>query len=170
MMKPISGTRVKYYHICHRKLWLFDRDVQMEHTSDVVQQGELLHKTAYPQRAARFREIEIEGSKIDSYDPIDKVVHEMKRSPKMQKSDTAQLKFYIWLMEQHGLVGVTGLLEYPAQRQTEEVLLTDSDRAEIPLWVEEMEKLTADEAHCPPPIHKPFCKQCAYYDFCYVSD
>lgn len=170
-MKPLlSGTRVKYYHICHRKLWLFDRDVWMEQTSEAVQDGELLHKTAYPQRAARFREMEIEGSKIDAYDPHDKVVHEMKRSPKMIKSDTAQLKFYIWLLERHGIAGVTGLLEYPTQRQTEEVILTDADRQEILQWERGIEALTAEDAPCPPVINKPFCRQCAYYDFCYVQE
>lgn len=64
-MKALTATHVKYYHLCHRKLWLFDRDVWMEHTSEAVAAGELLHQTAYPQRAERYREISIGGSKID---------------------------------------------------------------------------------------------------------
>jgi CRISPR-associated exonuclease Cas4 len=34
-MKP-TGTHINYYHICHRKLWLFANNVQMEHNSDLV--------------------------------------------------------------------------------------------------------------------------------------
>ena len=41
-MKPLTATHVKYYHVCWRKLWLFDRDVWMEHTSEAVAGGELL--------------------------------------------------------------------------------------------------------------------------------
>lgn len=169
-MKPISGTRVKYFFICHRKLWLFDRDIWMEHTSGAVQEGELLHKTAYPKRAARFRELEINGSRIDAYDPQDNVVHELKRSPAMIKSDTAQLKFYLYLLESFGIIGATGILEYPKQRQTEAIILTDSDREDIKKWEKDIETLTLATADCPPVINKTFCKKCAYYEFCYVTE
>lgn len=169
-METLTGTRVKYFHICHRKLWLFDREVWMEHTSDAVADGELLHSTAYPQRPVRGREITLGGSKIDFYDPEANVVHEMKRSASMLHSDTAQLKFYLWLLEQHGIAGATGILEYPKQRRTEEVRLTDTDRAAIPQWEEGIARVTAPDAACPPVINKPICKQCAYYDFCYVAE
>jgi CRISPR-associated exonuclease Cas4 len=169
-METLTGTRVKYYHICHRKLWLFDRDVWMEHTSESVADGELLHSTAYPQRAARGREISLGGSKIDFYDPQTRVVHEMKRSASMPQADVAQLKFYLWLLEQHDISGATGLLEYPKQRRTEEVQLSDEDRAAIPLWEADIARITAPDAPCPPVINKPYCKRCAYYDFCYVEE
>ena len=169
-MAGITGTKVAYYHICLRKLWLFDRDVQMEHTSEVVEDGSLLHLSAYPQRAERYRELQFEGIKIDFYDPKDKLVHEIKRSNKMHAASVAQVKYYLYILERHGIPGVTGLLEYPTQRQTEEVFLTDADRAEILQWEAAIEKLTADDAPCPPVINKPFCRQCAYYDFCYVQE
>ena len=54
--------------------------------------GTLLHQTAYPQRAQRYREIQIEGIKIDFYDPQARVVHEIKRSTKMEAASVAQLQ------------------------------------------------------------------------------
>jgi CRISPR/Cas system-associated exonuclease Cas4 (RecB family) len=31
-----TATCVNYYHICHRKLWLFANGIRMEHTSDTI--------------------------------------------------------------------------------------------------------------------------------------
>jgi len=47
----ITATHINYYHICHRKLWLFSNGINMEHTSEMVADGKLLHETSYPQRA-----------------------------------------------------------------------------------------------------------------------
>lgn len=169
-MKPLTATHVKYYHLCRRKLWLFDRDVWMEHTSEAVAAGELLHLTAYPQRAERYREISIGGSKIDFYDPQRKVVHELKKSNKMEASNVAQVKYYLWLLEEHGVAGPTAILEYPKLRQTQTVELSHEDRTRIPEELAALRALLADGTACPPVIHKPFCQQCAYYEFCYVAE
>jgi len=169
-MKPLTATHVKYYHVCRRKLWLFDRDVWMEHTSEAVAGGELLHQTAYPQRAERYREISIGGSKIDFYDSQRKIIHELKSSNKLEHSHVAQLRYYLWLLEQHGVDGPTAILEYPKQRRTLTVALSDEDRARIPEELAALRAALADDAPCPPVINRPFCQQCAYYEFCYVGE
>ena len=51
----LTGKHINYFHICHRKLWLFDHGVSFQQTHEHVQDGTLLHLTAYPQRAKRFR-------------------------------------------------------------------------------------------------------------------
>jgi CRISPR-associated exonuclease Cas4 len=43
----ITGTHFNYYLICHRKLRLFANGIQMEHTSDAVYEGKLIHETSY---------------------------------------------------------------------------------------------------------------------------
>jgi len=48
----ITGTHISYYLVCHRKLWLFSHEIRMEHTSDLVSEGRLIHETSYPQRPA----------------------------------------------------------------------------------------------------------------------
>ena len=40
----VNGTKVSYYYVCHRKLWLFDRKITMEDKSEKVLLGSLLHK------------------------------------------------------------------------------------------------------------------------------
>lgn len=165
----ITGKHINYYHICHRKLWLFDSGISFQQEHANVQDGSLLHETAYPQRAARFREIQIEGIKIDFYDPHERVVHEIKRSDKMEPASIAQLQYYLLVLERHGVQGPTGILEYPKIRRTQTVVLTAADRVAIETWEAGVADITTRE-QCPPVINKSFCKQCAYYDFCYVGE
>ncbi|HEX8426383.1 CRISPR-associated protein Cas4 [Hymenobacter sp.] len=165
----ITGKHINYYHICHRKLWLFHHGISFQQTHENVADGSLLHQTAYPQRAARYREIQIDGIKIDFYDPQDRVIHEIKRSDKLEHASVAQLQYYLCVLERHGVPEPTGLLEYPKLRQTQTVALTDADRAAIPQWETDVERIVT-AAGCPPVINKPLCKQCSYYEFCYVGE
>ena len=64
----MTGTHFNYYQICHRKLWLFANSINMEHTSDLVYDGKLIHESTYPQRSERYEELEIDGVKIDFAD------------------------------------------------------------------------------------------------------
>lgn len=165
----ITATHINYYFICQRKLWLFSNGINMEHSSDTVYEGKLIHETTYPQRPERYEEIEIEGSKIDFYDTKNKVVHEIKKSDKLEAAHEWQVKFYILLLERNGIEGVKGLLEYPTLRQTTKVELTDTDRQVLKEVEIEIVQIV-DGEDCPPTINKKMCKNCSYYDFCYVSE
>lgn len=168
-MRSINATLVNLYHVCHRELWLHANEVRMESTSETVQDGKLLHETAYPQRAERYREVLLGGSKIDFYDPKAKVVHEIKRSNKAEAAHVAQVKYYLWLLEESGVPGATGLLEYPRLRQTQPVQLTAEDRLLIPEWQADIRRII-DSPQCPAVINKPICRNCSYYEFCYVTE
>jgi CRISPR-associated exonuclease Cas4 len=165
----ITATHINYYFICHRKLWLFSNGIKMEHTSEAVQEGKLLHETSYPQRAERFTEIEVGGSVIDFYDAKNKIVHEIKKSASMEKAHEWQVKYYIWLLDQHGVNGVTGILEYPKLRETKEVLLTEEDKAYIPKLIEIIERIISVD-YASSKINKKFCMSCSYYEFCWVEE
>ncbi len=164
-----TGTQINYYFTCHRKLWLFGNGIQMEHNSELVAMGKLIHETSYTDRPERFQEVEIGPVKIDFYDRRDKVIHEVKKSDKLEESHRWQVKYYIYIMEQAGIVGVTGLLEYPKLRHTEEVLLTDSDREQLEIIVADITRIIASES-CPPAVTMGICKNCSYFDFCYASE
>ena len=107
---------------------LFANGVNMEQTSDTVYEGKLLHETSYERRSNRFSEVEIGSVKIDYFDQQNKVIHEIKKSSKLIESHIWQVKYYIWVFEQAGIEGVTGILEYPKEHNTEEVFLNESDR------------------------------------------
>ena len=141
----------------------------MEQTSNTVADGKLLHETSYPQRSDKYSEIEIDGSKIDFYDAKNKVIHELKRSDKMEVAHEWQLKYYILILEQNGVEGVTGILEYPKLKATSTIELTEADRVYLKLVMVNIEATVASEI-CPPLLKAKICKSCSYYDFCYVGE
>jgi len=131
--------------------------------------GKLIHETSYSDRPDRFQEVEIGPIKIDFYDKREKVIHEVKKSDKLEASHQWQVKYYIYIMEQAGIGGVTGLLEYPKLRHTEQVLLTNDDRKELETIMAAITVIIASES-CPPLVKMGICKNCSYYDFCYASE
>jgi CRISPR-associated exonuclease Cas4 len=165
----ITATHINIYHICHRELWLHANNIQMEHTSDTVYEGKLIGENTYSQRSERYTELEFDGVKIDFYDAKNRVVHEIKKSDRLAEAYTAQVKYNLWILEKNGIEGAVGILEYPKQRHTEGVELTDEDREKIPLWIEDIKRIIAEE-NCPKVINKPMCKQCSYCDFCYANE
>lgn len=164
-----NATLINYYHLCHRKMWLHANHIRMEHTSEAVAEGKQLHEQAYPQRAERYREIILDGSKIDFYDPYDKVVHEMKKSDKMEHSHVAQVQFYLYLLHKNGIEGATGLIEYPKLRQTQTVRLEEEDVPMVEAWMQDIERIVESE-RCPNRIAKSKCRSCSYFDFCYAAE
>lgn len=162
----VTATHINYFHICSRKLWLFSNGIQMEHTSDIVSEGKLIAESSYAQRSDRYTELAMDNIKIDFYDAKNKIIHETKKSDKMETAHEAQVKYYLYILEQNGVIGVKGLLEYPKLRQTKIVELTDEDRQSIPQWEKDIKSIVG-MPFLPPTIQSKSCKKCSYYDFCY---
>lgn len=163
------GTHFNYYQVCKRKLWLFANGITMEHTSDLVYEGKLIHEESYPQRSAKYEEIEFEGIRVDYYDAGNKVIHEIKKSDKIERAHEWQLKYYIYVFERNGIEGVTGILEYPVLRKKDIILLSDIDREMISDMEYSIRQLIESET-CPPLEKKKVCKNCSYLDFCYSGE
>lgn len=165
----VNATLVNLYHVCKREMWLHANGIRMEHTSDIVAEGKLIGETTYPQRPAKYTEIEIGGSKIDFYDAKNKVIHEIKKSNSVEQAHEWQVKYYIWLLAQAGVAGVSGIIEYPKLKHTAHVALTEADAVQLQETVNAIKDLVQQEA-CPPRINSKICKSCSYYDFCYVEE
>lgn len=173
----LTATHINYLEVCKRKLWLFANGINMEHTSDTVYDGKLLHESSYPQRAERYEEMLISAEyeditligQIDYFDARNKVIHEIKRSDKVEEAHVRQVKFYLWLLELNGVDGATGILEYPKLRKTDEVLFSDEDRQGLQKSVSEIQSLIENES-CPPTINAKICRNCSYFDFCYSRE
>lgn len=80
-----------------------------------------------------------------------------------------QVKYYIYIMGFNGIEGVTGLLEYPKERKTEEVFLSIPDKERIAELLSEIDSIIHSEK-CPREIKQAKCKNCSYFDFCYSSE
>ena len=156
----ITGTQVNYYLICRRKLWLFSHNINMEHTSEAVEIGALVHEHSYERKN---KELVFDGIKIDFFDKNHGVIHEVKKSKKMEEAHFWQLKFYIY----HFKLGlhVTGKIDYPLIRRTQTVELQLKTKRERML--DDIVKISEQEL--PPQIIKAkICKSCSYYELCYV--
>ena len=149
MEMNITGTHFNYYQICKRKLWLFANGISMEHTSDLVYEGKLVHEESYPQRSAKYEEVEMDGIKVDYYDTLHKVIHEIKKSDKVEVAHEWQLKYYMYVFEQNGIEGISGILEYPVLRKRDTVLLSDIDRETIVEMINEIKQVIESD-FCPP--------------------
>ncbi len=165
----MTGTHFNYYHVCKRKLWLFATGINMEHTSDLVYEGKLIHENSYLQRSERYQELEIDGIKLDYYDTAKKIIHETKKSDKIEEAHEWQLKYYIFVLEQNGIEGVSGILEYPTLRQKNNVILSESDRVYIKNVIQDIETILNSDS-CPPRLESRICKNCSYYEFCFVGE
>lgn len=141
----------------------------MEHTSDLVYEGKMLHENSYQQRSYKYEEIELDGIKVDFYDTRNKIIHEIKKSNKIEAAHEWQLKYYIYVFERNGIIGVTGILEYPLLRKKETIILSSIDKEAI----QDMEKeiISIGESNCCPPIEKTkICRNCSYFDFCFSGE
>ena len=173
----INATLINLYHVCPRECWLHANGVRMETTSDIVADGKLLHETSYPQRAEKYTEIELSATyegielsgKIDFYDANEKIIHETKRSDKVEEAHEWQVKYYIWLLELNGVEGAKAILEYPTLRHKSMVVLNEGDRQYLSEIIPAVAKLKESDI-CPPKINSKICKSCSYYELCYIGE
>ncbi len=158
----VTGTEFNYYLLCKRKLWLFAHDVEMEHTSDNVLLGKLIDEESYSRKK---KEIIIDNAvKIDFFD--NNTVHEVKKSNKMEDVHIGQVLYYIYRLRKKGVDIRKGVINYPKQKRTTEVILTPERENEIKNTVEKVIKIKNAE-QAPDVLNSKICKKCSYEDFCY---
>ena len=57
--------------------------------------------------------------------------------------------------------------DYPVVKERKEVFLTSEDEKILKDILKDIEKICLDEK-IPPVINEKMCKQCSYYEFCYI--
>lgn len=141
----------------------------MEQNSDLVAEGKLIGETSYLERSDKYTEVEIDGVKIDFYDARNQVVHEVKKSDKIEQAHIAQVKYYLYKLWLRGAKEAKGVIEYPVLKRKHLIVLDESDFQKIKHWEEEINILGASDI-CPPLLNKSICKKCSYNDFCYSGE
>lgn len=160
----INGTQIEYYFFCKRQLWLFSHQLNREHESDFVKMGRIIHEDSYEREK---KEIRIgENLVLDFADVQTRVIHEVKKSNKMEKAHEWQLKYYLYCLREWGIEDFSGELNYPKLRKTVQVDLSDEDIERLDEVLEDIEKIISGTA--PPPVKIKPCLKCAYYEYCFV--
>lgn len=164
MKKEITGVMIYYYKVCPRKLWYFYHEIQMEQENENVQIGKILDETAYKRDEKHIN--------IDNVINIDfirsqGILHEIKKSRKIEDAGIWQVKYYLYYLLQKGTTGINGKIDYPLLKQTVEVNLSEKDIEELKKILADIERITEEKT--PPKLEvKRICKSCAYYDLCYI--
>ncbi|MBI5253816.1 MAG: CRISPR-associated protein Cas4 [Euryarchaeota archaeon] len=156
-----TGTQVNYYFICKKKLWLFSHNLEMEHSSDLVLLGKLLHEGSY---ARKFREIMIENIKIDFVEKGCEI-HEVKKSRRIEKAHVYQLLYYLYYLKKFE-IPARGIINYPLLRKTVEVELTEEKEREMEEILSEIGQILS-QGNPPSVEKKSYCKKCSYYELCW---
>lgn len=163
-MYSTTATHINYYFVCKRKLWLFSHQLNREHESDIVKMGRIIHEDSYEREK---KEIRIgENLVLDFADVQTRVIHEVKKSNKMEKAHEWQLKYYLYCLREWGIEDFSGELNYPKLRKTVQVDLSDEDIERLDEVLEDIEKIISGTA--PPPVKIKPCLKCAYYEYCFV--
>lgn len=165
----ITGTHVAYYHVCHRKLWLFANGITMEHTSEIVAEGKLIAETTYLDRSRKYTELAIGNIVIDFYDAKSQTIHEVKKSDKIEKAHIAQVKYYLYILNKYGVEEPKAIIEYPKLKHRDFIVWDESFRVEILRWLSNIDEVVAN-SKCPKLEKKSICKKCSYYELCYIDE
>lgn len=136
----------------------------MEHNSELVEIGGLINDESYNREK---KDILIdENIKVDFIKDW-KVVHEVKKSRKIEEASIMQLKYYMYVLKNKGMDIEKGVLDYPLIKKRKEIYLDEEDCIILEETLREIEKIK--ELIIPPqPINSPICKSCAYYELCYI--
>lgn len=175
----ITAVLASYYLTCPRRMWLFYHHVRMEHNSELVYAGKMVDEYSYARRGKRSRQLELRAQLdahtdllgvIDYFDPNSCTIHEIKKSDRKEEAHIAQVRFYQLLFKENGMGDVRALIEYPLLRSTTEVPPLDAiTEARLRTDLHAIARLLREE-HCPPLLRERLCRQCAYYEYCYVDE
>lgn len=137
----------------------------MEQESELVSLGKLVHESTY----RRMKK----GVLIDSKIAIDfirmgnkLVLHDVKKSRKLEKAHTYQLLYYLYYLKEKG-VEAEGIIDYPKIRRTKEIILTPEKEEEIKKILKDIKKILNRES-LPEIEKKPYCRKCSYFEFCWA--
>jgi len=164
----IGGVKVNYYIHCKTQLWLFSHQVTFEHSSEDVIIGKVLEQQAYIRM--RLKNVQIDSIIALDFVYRDKelVVVDVKKSSKFKIAHYYQVLYYIWYLKKiKGIENVRGEIRYPTEKKIVQVDLDSEKMREIEEIIEEIKKIIS-LSQPPKPKRMPYCKSCAYFEFCWV--
>ena len=164
MKKEITGVMVYYYKVCPRKLWYFYHHIQMEQNNENVKIGKILDEETY-----RKDDKHINIDNIINIDFIRSqgVLHEIKKSKKIEEAGILQVKYYLYYLQKKEVYDIKAKIDYPLLKKTVEVELSERDISELEEILENIGKIVKKDV--PPELQKKnICKSCAYFDLCFI--
>lgn len=163
MEKDITGMMVYYYVVCKRKLWYFYHEIQMEQGNENVAIGKVIDEETY-----RRDDKHINIDNVINIDFIRSkgILHEVKKSDKIEEASILQVKYYLYYLKERDVV-VKAKIDYPLLKECVDVELSEEDEQNMKLVLQEIEQIVKEAV--PPAMKKQrICRSCAYHDLCYI--
>lgn len=164
MNKEITGVMIYYYEVCKRKLWYFYHEIQMEQGNENVEIGKILDEETYKRDKKHIN--------IDNVVNIDfirskGILHEVKKSKKIEEASILQVKYYLYFLSKKGVTNIKGKIDYPLLKQSVDIELEEDDIKNIENILQDIKEIVIKDT--PPQLNKKgICKSCAYYDLCFI--
>ena len=160
----IRGIEINYFYICKTKLWYFVKGITMEQDSDFVDLGKFLHEKSY---FGEEKEVQIGSIKIDFIKKRNIIeIHEVKKGKAMEKAHIMQVLYYIYYLNKLE-IKAKAILHYPKLKEIKEIELKENDKEEILSAIKEIERIKSLK-NPPTPVYQKICKNCAYYELCFI--
>lgn len=162
----INGTIVNYYFHCKRQCYLHGNHLNLEDNSEIVQIGKALHDEKA--KESKNTELSIENIKIDKL--TKEYLIEIKKSDADLVASRWQLLFYLKKLKEKGIQrkGKLEIIEKKkSNKKVEIVELTSEAEESLNQYLVDIDKLLAQDV-IPQVLNKTSCKNCAYYEYCYI--
>lgn len=164
MEREITGVMIYYYEVCKRKLWYFYNEIQMEQGNENVLIGKAIDEETYKRDKKHIN--------IDNIINIDfirskGVLHEVKKSKKIEEASILQVKYYLYFLQKRGVYNIRGKIDYPLLKQSIDVELSDKDIKDINEILINIKNIVK-ASKAPRLDKKRICQSCAYYDLCFI--
>lgn len=160
----VTGVMIQYYVACKRELWFFSKQINMNYDNEDILIGRMIHEKSY---SRNNKSINFGDIAVDFINNKNLTVFEVKKSSKLEEPVRWQLYYYLWYIKKFTGKDVNGVILYPTERKREEVKLTRDIEREIERILDDIKKII-EEKNPPPPVFKPYCRRCSYYEFCTV--
>jgi len=163
---PITGVMMQYLVSCERELWFFIHKINPEQDDINIEIGREIHKKA---TCGGIRELSFGPVKFDfvRYKNGKACVFEVVKSSKLKEPKKWQLRYYLYLLKKEGVENVKGILKFPREKKKESVTFNENVEEEIKNKIKRINEIS--KLKMPPKAKRvPYCKGCAYKEFCWV--
>ncbi|MEM2915532.1 MAG: CRISPR-associated protein Cas4 [Candidatus Bathyarchaeia archaeon] len=159
----VTGTLVWYYFICKREVWLMGHEITPDEDHPILEVGRAIHEIFYDKM---LKDISMDGVKIDLFKRREQTICEVKTSSKFIKAARFQLLYYLFRLKEYG-ANFSGWILIPKEKKRIQVLLTEEEERKLLDVLHEVKKIVELEQP-PSPVKTPYCRKCAYKEFCWA--
>lgn len=161
--KAVTGTLIWYFFICEREVWFMSREITPDQDFESLEIGRAIHETFYSDFK---KEVALDGMKLDFIKRREMIVCEVKTSSKFIEAAKFQTLYYLYRLKEYG-INAKGEILIPRERKRIEVSLDVEAEEKLLKVFEEIRRIIRAEKPLPP-VRIPFCRRCAYKEFCWV--